>query len=446
VSEKHHAADPYDLGHGDPRIAVAHYDLDLDYRVGPNRLTGTATVSVRAREPLKEVVLDLVGLTVEKVRLTGAELGRYRQRDGKLAVRLAERVPAGTPLTLEIRYSGRPAPLATPWGAVGWEELTDGVIVASQPVGAPSWFPCNDRPSDKATFRTRVTVDNPYHVVANGVLVGKRVRASTTTWEFDEQHPTASYLATVQVGRYVEIALEDDPVPQRAVVPASLEPLAREALAGHSRLMAVFCELFGPYPFGSYTLVFTPDTLDIPVEAQGLSIFGSNHLGPIDGAGRLIPHELAHQWFGNAVSLASWQHIWLNEGFACYAEWLWSEADGGPTAHELAKQWRTRLARLPQDLTLADPGVAAIFDDRVYKRGALTLHALRRAVGDDAFFALVRAWTAAHRGATVTTADFRTLAAEHARAAGGKRLARQVDELLEAWLFDPRLPRLKGSA
>ena len=108
---------------------------------------------------------------------------------------------------------------------------------------------------------------------------------------------------------------------------------------------------------------------------------------------RLVAHELSHQWFGNSLTLGSWQDIWLHEGFACYAEWIWSEESGGPSAHERAEEHHEKLADLDQDLVLADPGPELMFDDRVYKRGALTLHALRLTVGDDAFFALLRGWT-----------------------------------------------------
>ncbi|QTE31155.1 M1 family metallopeptidase [Pengzhenrongella sicca] len=434
------ARDPYALQHGSTDFHVEHYDLDLTYRVRTNRLAGVATLRIRALAPLTELRLDLVGLAVSKVGVVGAKLARHEHRGGRLALRLTAEVAAGTILTVTVRYGGRPGPTPSLWGPVGWEELDDGVVVASQPTGAPTWFPCNDRPGDKATYRTTVNVENPYRVLAHGVLADRKLRSSSTTWVFDQAHPTASYLATVQIGRYDELTLAAAPVPQTAMLPAALVPLARRSLAAHGAMMELFGRLFGPYPFPAYTVVVTADELEIPLEAQGLSIFGANHLAPTRGEERLIPHELAHQWFGNSLSVASWQHLWLNEGFACYAEWLWSQASGGKSADALARQWHTRLAARPQDLVLADPGPALVFDDRVYKRGALTLHALRGAFGDDAFFALVRAWTAERADASVTTADFRAHCARHATAVGGPALALAVAALLAAWLDSPRLP------
>ncbi|MEO8095367.1 MAG: M1 family aminopeptidase, partial [Pseudolysinimonas sp.] len=199
-------------------------------------------------------------------------------------------------------------------------------------------------------------------------------------------------------------------------------------------MMALYQRLFGPYPFDGYTVVITPDVLEIPLEAQALAIFGANHADGAGGSERLVAHELAHQWFGNSVGLAAWKHIWLNEGFACYAEWLWSEHRGGMSADGLARQFRRDLSGRPVDIRVGDPGPALMFDDRVYKRGALTLHALRRTIGDDAFFELLGEWTTVHRYSVATTDDFRALAAT--------KSPTPLDALFESWLFTEPLPRL----
>ncbi len=436
--------DPYALGHGSPEFHVEHYDLDLSYKVATNRLAGSATLRVRTLVPLSVLMLDLGALTVEKVAVTGARLRKFAHAVGRLTLRLVDEVEADAVLEITVRYLGYPRPIDSPWGPVGWEELTDGALVASQPTGASSWFPCNDRPGDKATVTTRLTVDQPYVVHAPGRLVSRRNRASTTTWHFEETHPTAPYLATVQIGAYVELELASAPVRQRALVPASHRAQASARLSGHGAMMEHFVGLFGPYPFAEYTVVVTADALEIPLEAQGCAIFGVNHLSAVGDDERLVPHELAHQWFGNSLTVASWQHIWLNEGFACYAEWLWSPRAGGPSTDSLARSWHARLARLPQDLVLSDPGPAAIFDDRVYKRGALTLHALRTVLGEEVFWAVVRAWVARHRDGVVTTEDFREVVDGHADNAGGQQHAEQVRALLDSWLDAAPLPELPG--
>lgn len=147
-----------------------------------------------------------------------------------------------------------------------------------------------------------------------------------------------------------------------------------------------------------------------------------------------MAHELAHQWFGNSVSIADWRHIWLNEGFAKYAEWLWSERSGGRNAQALAGLAHRKLSALPQDLRLSDPGRKLMFDDRLYERGGLLLHAVRCALGDDAFFRMLRGWASVHRGGTVTTAAFITHVARFA--------TEPLDDLFRSWLHETALPPL----
>ncbi|MEU8201103.1 M1 family metallopeptidase [Streptosporangium sp. NPDC049046] len=414
--------------HGDDGYRVEHYDLTLDYRVGPNRLGGVARISAVALRPLTRVAFDLGALRVSGVLVDGAP-ARFTHRGGKLHLSPAGLRPGR--FTVEIRYAGTPRPVSSHWGGLGWEQLTDGVIVAGQPIGAPSWFPCNDRPDDKATYRISVTTASVYQVVANGELVSKRRAASTTTWVYEQAEPMSSYLASVQIGRYQQA--EAGPG-TRLVFPAGYATRVRHDFGRQERMMEVFSERFGPYPFGSYTVVVVDDELEIPVEAQGMSIFGVNHVDGRRSEERLVAHELAHQWFGNSLTVADWSGIWLHEGFASYAEWIWSESSGGLSSDDHAHRWHRRLSALPQDFTLADPGPRRLFDDRVYKRGALTLHALRRTVGDDSFFALLREWTAGHRHGTVTTDAFTALAA--------RRTTRPLDDLFASWLHGRPLPTL----
>jgi aminopeptidase N len=200
-------------------------------------------------------------------------------------------------------------------------------------------------------------------------------------------------------------------------------------------MMDLFVRLFGPYPFDWYTVVVTDDELEIPLESQGLSVFGSNFVNDDWDSVRLVAHELAHQWFGNSLTLASWHDIWLHEGFACYAEWLWSEESGGLSAHEQAASHWGKLAEHELTRPLADPGPKHMFDDWVYKRGALLLHSLRITVGDDAFFALLREWTGRNVHGSVSTAMFIDLAEEQVS-------GRKLGELFSAWLHDREMPAL----
>jgi aminopeptidase N len=306
---------------------VLHYDLDLDYRVPANRLDGRATLTVEVLDATDRLRFDLAGLAVDKVTVDDRRAG-WRHRGDQLEIRLAATARRGRRLQVGVRYGGRPRPRRGFYGEVGWEELRDGVIVAAQPDGAPTWFPCRDDPAEKAAYRIAVTAESPYRVVASGVLVRRRVRSSTTTWVYEQAEPMATYLATVQIGRYDRTPVVAGPVPQDVVAPRRLQRRALAHVARQPEMMAAFTEWFGPYPFAAYTVVITDDDLDIPVEAQGMAIFGANHVDGRRPVERLVAHELAHQWFGNSVTPAVWRDVWLNEGFACYAEWLWSEHAG----------------------------------------------------------------------------------------------------------------------
>lgn len=401
-------ADPYAPQSGDTAYDVLSYDLTLSYRVRTNRLDGVATIVGVARDALPSFALDLVGLRTSRVRIDGAP-ARFAAGPRVLRVTPVGVIAAGERFEVEVTYAGAPAPRRSRWGTVGWEELTDGALVAGQPIGAPTWFPCNDRPDARARMRMEITVDDGYAVAATGVAGATTRRGGRVTTTFASDVPTATYLAAVHVGRYRTRPLAGSGQgvvpPVSVTAPPALTAAADRAFSTVPDMLRLFDRLFGPYPQEACSLVVTADELEIPLEAQGLAVFGMNHLVP--AAQRLVAHELAHQWFGNSVGLARWSDIWLNEGFACYAEWLWWEQSGGADVETCVAENHARLAAKPRDLLLVDPGPDDMFDDRVYKRGAIALHAVRRTIGDGAFFDLLRGWTADFRHRLATTDDFR---------------------------------------
>ena len=430
-------------------FTVSHYGLDLQYRVEPNLLAGEAVLSIRTdyrpdADPMTSMTLDLASTMVtRRVTAQGApRVTKFRQSGGKLRLNFAESIAPGTDFQLHIRYGGNPRPISSPWGEIGWEETDSGSLVASQPNGAPSWFPCDDTPAEKADYDIEITADNPFTVISNGTLQSRQSAGSSATrWHYRTEFPMATYLATVQVGEFSEFDLGRN---TRAWAPSELRPQVAEEFAQQQEMLDFYEGLFGAYPFGEYQVVVTADELEIPLEAQGLSIFGSNHVQGDHVFERLIAHELSHQWFGNSVGIGDWGHIWLNEGFACYCEWLWAEhatrnSDNPQSAHDIARSHYDVLSKKGQDLLLGDPGTRDMFDDRVYKRGALTVHALRRLLGDAPFFGAVRAYLAQGRHSTVTPADL--IAQLHAAAIEAGRSEDEVDELLGAWVDTPALPR-----
>ena len=304
---------------------VTHYDLEFDVNPVANTLDAVATLRAIATEELQEFNLDLSGLKVSAVTVNGAaaEFSRYKT---ELVIRPAEPIPASTEFVAEVAYSGSPEPVAdpgVPFEGIGWFSVGEVIFTANEPSGSMSWYPSNNHPTDKATFTIRITVPERFTAASNGLLTHEAVvdGRRTVTWESDD--PMATYLAAVYVGEFErhEYRLRDDLL-IRDYIPSSLSDAAAtstvEALSITPGAIEYFEGLLGPYPFDAYGTIVMPFTLGFAMENQTLSLHGTQTLGS-----QIIAHELAHQWFGNSVTVADWSDIWLHEGFAHYLSFLY---------------------------------------------------------------------------------------------------------------------------
>jgi aminopeptidase N len=270
-------------------------------------------------------------------------------------------------------------------------------------------------------------------------VVGKTDQ--TFVWEMEE--PMASYLATVVIGEFeLQEGSASNGVPLRNYFAPAVVEAAGEIFARTGEMLAFYAGLFGPYPFDVYGVVVPDVDTGAAMENQTLSLFGRDVLNkrlsePVVGD-IYISHELAHQWFGNSLTIARWRDIWLNEGFATYASWLWLEHDRGREA--LDQQVERGLGVLLSDDQSApgDPGPNDLFTPSVYQRGALTLHALRQTVGDEIFFRILREWSTRYRYGNVWTEDFIALAEDEAQELVEVDLA----GLFESWLYGEGLPEM----
>ncbi|MGP9527581.1 M1 family metallopeptidase [Glutamicibacter sp. AOP5-A2-18] len=427
----HRILDEYTKHYGSGSYTVEHYDVNLVVKLASNHLDGRATLRIRALEDLNEIELNLNGLKIVKATCQGRKVS-VSKKHHRVVVATPSRVKAGEQIELQLRYGGNPSVDNGQWGEVGWEELTDGILVSGQPVGASTWFPCNDHPSHKSSYRFEVSTDAGYRVVANGELMNHRRSASRNTWVYEQREPMATYLATLQIGRYAEISFDRGGHLLAYSVPGN-DLAVRGAFAKQADMAQIFELKFGPYPFEDYKIVVVDDDLEIPLEAQGMSIFGRNHLSLDWEAQRLIAHEFAHQWFGNSLTPERWKDIWLNEGFACFSEWVYSDQAKIMSLEQRARTAWEMLDGLPQDLQVGDPGPEDMFDDRVYKRGALTLYALLTALGDKTFYAMLQDWTSTYQHASVNTEKFAKHVKKHATNV-------DVEGILTAWLTEQRLP------
>ncbi|MFI7604087.1 M1 family metallopeptidase [Micromonospora sp. NPDC049366] len=428
------AGDPYVPGRGNGGYDVGHYDLDVRYDPATDRLTGRAVLTATATMGLSRFNLDLAGLDVERVVVDGAPAAQRRTGD-ELVVTPARKLPRGTRFTVEVAYAGVPA--AIPDGVLGsggFLHTDDGAIALGQPDSAATWFPVNDHPSDKATYDVAVTVPDGLAALSNGVPGPRRSADGWTTWRWAERAPMASYLSTLVIGRYRVSTGTHAGRPMVTAVPAS-EPEDGPAAASLARTGAIvdfLASRFGPYPFESYGGIVVADPrIGYALETQSRPVYGPSFFEGGRPNPAVVAHELAHQWFGDSVSLARWGDIWLNEGFATYAEWLWDEHDGGRTAQ---RAFEAQYAATDWSRPSVDPGREAMFGSAVYQRGALAVHALRRTVGDDTFFRILREWTAGRRDGNVRTDDL----IAHAERVSG----RQLRSLFDAWLIGGTPPAL----
>ena len=243
--------DPYLPATGNFGYRVSRYELDLEYKVAINRLAGAATITAVTLAALRTFTLDLSdALSVTKVTVNGTPARTISSTSAASCTSpCATALPAGAAMTIAVRYGGTPRPIRSLWGDVGFEELTEGVLVAGQPNGAASWFPCDDHPSAKASFRIQISTESPYLALANGELVSRRARAGMTTWTYEQPEPTSTYLITLQIGMYERHRLAKNGVEIHAVAARTgcAENFEHD-FGRQPQMMKLFVKLFGPYP------------------------------------------------------------------------------------------------------------------------------------------------------------------------------------------------------
>jgi aminopeptidase N len=423
--------DPYFPTHGNGGYDVASYDLMLRYTPKAGDLTGTATITATATQDLSRFNLDLANLTASAATVDG-QPAQVDHNGNELVVTPKSGIVKGRPFTVVVRYGGKPQPLANnSLGQGGWFRTKNGAFAMGEPESASTWYPVNDHPADKATFRLAMTVPNGLEVLSNGTLGPRETANGWITWRWSESAPMASYLSTVVIGQYRVRSSTHAGKPMVIAVPESLpaDGPAAQSMNRTGEIADFLATQFGPYPFDAYGGVVVDDdriqyaleTQSRPVYAQAFFRTGPN---PV-----VVAHELAHQWFGDSVALERWHDIWLNEGFATYAEWLWLEHEGRAT---VAKIFDNVYATFRWPAAPGNPGVEHLFGSAVYQGGAMTLYALRRTIGDAAFATLVKTWAAEQRNGNGTTAEFIATAE---RVSG-----KDLDRFFQTWLYGTTKP------
>ncbi len=419
------APDPFFPAAGSSAYSVSGYRLGISYFPGNGAIRARAMIAARASSKLKSFKLDLRRPPiVSAVTVNGRSAGNFRATARKLIVRPKSPISAGSEFSVKVLYRGVPERLIdADKSSEGWISTGDGVTALGEPQGSPTWFPCNDRLSEKAAFTFRINVPRGFRGIANGRLATIRSHGGRRTWIWRQSDMTP-YLATLTIGRGKITRGDANGVPSWSYVGKDVPGDSGAALSKLPDTLSFLSDSFGPYPFDSTGLIISDSGIEYALETQARPTFGR-----VPGQ-LLIVHELAHQWFGDSVGLARWKDIWLNEGFATWAEWYWSETHGGRTAAETAAGLLSEPANR-RDLWDPPPGTPSgpnqLFANSIYLRGGLVVEELREQIGETNFFSVLRSWTAQHRHGNATTEEFIALA----ESVSGQDLS----DFFRRWLF-----------
>ena len=427
--------DPYFPQLGNGGFDIRHYGLDLDYNPDTDRLDARAEITARAEKSLSSFNLDLQKLTVTSIEVNGRR-AQFTRTGDEIKIKPRHPLAKGRTFTVEVKYGGVPEALSGPivFGSdYGWMKTTDGVFVACEPNAASTWFPGSDHPSDKAAFDIRIKAPKGLTGVSNGRLVSTRTQGDKTVSHWRTEKPMATYLATATIGKF---DVKKGRTPGGTPIYVAIDPVLKnsnnvDVYGITAEVTDYWSELFGPYPFEETGAIVD----DMP--QAGFSL--ETQTKPVYSAVRsegTIAHELAHQWFGDSVSVDDWSNIWLNEGFATYSQWLWDEHKGRGKAYDFMRtSYNARPAESPfWQTVIGDPQRDTMFASAVYNRGAMTLQVLREKIGDKDFFKLLQAWVAKYRYGNAHTADFVHLAE--------KISGQQLDGLFDTWLKTKGKPAL----
>ncbi len=418
---------------GNGGIDVQHYDVSNRYDFASGTLRGRTVLTLRATQNLKSFNLDLL-LTPTAVSVGGTK-AKFR-KDGKheLVITPATPLKAGRTVKVVVRHTGVPAKLSYR-GKKNFVADKQEVVAVNEPHMAPWWFAANDHPSDKATFTVAVNVPKGKQAISNGVLKSKKVSGKRVTWTWGSKDPMATYLAFFVAGDYTIERGRTDGLPWLNAVskklPAKQQKRALKLLRRSVSVIRTLEKDLGPYPYGVTGGVSVGFDLGFALETQTRPVYW-----PLSGhESDVVVHELAHQWFGDDVSIDRWSDIWLNEGFASFMEYRYAERRGEKAAGNAMLEDYHRWTAASDDLwkvRIGAPGAGKVFDQAVYARGGMAVQALRNRIGEKAFATLLRTWLARHAGGNASVGEFTALAEQVS--------GQDLGAFFEAWLYAPNRP------
>lgn len=396
-----------------PALDVIHYRIAVDVVPNSGRLTGRTVLTATAGA---SVSLQLA-LHADDVRVNGQPVA-FRQSGSTLSL---NNPAPGAQVRIAIDYHGTPARTRVN-GRNPWMWTASEQVAAGEPRIAPWWFPCNDTPSDKATYDIIGRVPAGQQFISNGRLVAQQGR----TWHWRNPEPMATYLTLMAAGRYTGTGR------YRYAVAQGLPADNLRLLKRTSRYLDWLSTQLGPYPFaargGLVTGTFTNENWSMETQTRPTY---PDLTGLSDQPGLMV-HELAHQWFGDSVTPMRWRDIWLNEGFARWMELRYQETHGGRSARAWLRSNYPRHGRAFWAVPIGNPARADLLSWAVYDRGAMAVQALRQRIGEPAFFMVLQRWTTTYWHGNATVEDFEAMASEVS--------GQDLSGFFQAWLRSPGRP------
>ena len=420
-----------------------HYDLGLDY--GDDAVRGVVRMRATATQSLKRFNLDYAGDDVHGVWVDGRKAA-FRREGRELVITPERSLRSRRSFDVVVAFSGGPyTPAADDPFPIGWFTTRDGSVTSGQPDRAQDVYPVNDHPSDKATYRYVIAAPRGTAVAVSGRRTGKHRVGDRDVWSFDMDEPMASQVVQLATGDLVEVDRgRVSGTRLRDVVARRHAPVVEGTLAEGPGQFRWMLGKAGRYPFDEYGVLAVDQLLQYALETQTLTLHPAElfdpNVYPQDFAQTIAVHELAHQWFGNSVAIATYSDLWLAEGPATWFEQEFAAERFGSDFEEymrfqysVADQYRAEFGPVARPRS-GNPEV--LFSDQVYGGGALALYALHEKVGDRTWRGLMKAWADRYEGRSASTDEFIAFATRYTH--------RDVSRFLRDWLYGAKTPPMPG--
>ncbi|NMB80349.1 MAG: M1 family metallopeptidase [Ignavibacteria bacterium] len=409
-------------------LDVLHYKISIELLPDEKKIKGDVTLTIKVVNP-DENVLSLNFYDNLKINsaFIGSKKVKYDRSETNISIYPDEKLL--DTILVRLIYEGEPKSLG--FGSFNFDEINGKKLIytLNEPIFASTWFPCVDRPDDKALADIYITNDSSFVSLSNGKLIGSTINGNKKTFHWKTYYPISTYLIALYSGYYKSysqkyISISKDTVDLFCyALPDKFEDAVRD-FKGHERYLKTFEEIFGFYPFPKEKYsVAQFNWVYGAMEHQTITGIGTDFISGMKLFQDMIIHELAHQWWGNAVGPKTWKDIWLNEGFSTYSEALYWEKQSG---YDALKTTLTGKFGTFNNGTLYNPD-KNLFSTLVYDKGAWVLHMLRKEVGDTTFFKIIRNYYDRFKYKNASTKDFQTIAEEFSR--------KNLSDFFNQWVF-----------